>query len=1077
MRKNRLFTFLAIFFLIATLNTSVLAEFDTKPGKILGTSSNNSGGWGYHTYTGTRYIFRIECDDGEFRDIGYNNTIVDSGIKNKAALYYINHFQYWHGDISSGVNMAQSQENYKGNLNEAREVVYMGSSLLGYKQVLKTKPGYSYFDTRVCSTDKYDMPKRSGYPFGSHRHITVWMRSYDGEVKTDHFDLDASDIKKLANTIKSYAEKKKDEITLKQINDIMEGRKSYQIRAEILIRLHAGEGDAKRTYDDKDISAYVWGKKTSMLTFREMKALTKGAEIDDVTMTANLLYEQNEPWMDEYSNLYSSFLKGDRRYIGWDYVQIDKNDPFKEVTKVKVNHLFEDSNEPAFPSEEAFIHSGDPSVEFSEKSVGQEGYEYTRGEQTKPIVKKWDANTTTIEIGFSGDKTFEITFWYRLHTKVKVIGVCNNQVIYSVDDENVDDYSLPMKEDVVYQEATYQNKFKEETNGYRFIDECERFDDTFKFEGSDKPIKGSKEITINKIKEIDSNTPKKILIVFYYSTSVLKIKHVDEDTGELMKNTKEVTINLPVDVSKEIHSLTLREPDYLNSRITLDGLDVTPEGFRNTRNKKKVVVTGTGEDREIIFYYHKRKPGIVEIDGKKQIEIIPNNLHNQSIKRDSDKYYWVLNQYGEIKVNVKVEHMKDGDNIFECKLKIPFDVYYNGNYLKGDDEKAVITINKFDKISSNDEWDLYEATIKDIYVPIWVTERQYDNVSAKIDYTYKNGSNSVKDSGISNNPIITVVGAVYDFTVTNLDGGSMTGDSMWHNALFSKGEEYKAINTPIGQGTNQPKAYSYAIKRGTRFYFSLNTLGPANNVIEITPSFYYVSADGKTQPQKVEIKSEHMEETRSVSLNDEYRSSTEFTKEKIAVGIKKLIFDVGDYKKVTLNENLKMPYLNIIKALLNDKAVNSQLSSYANHWYGDYSIPNDAKFYYKEGKTGKEVEVPKDGFIVVYFSIITKKSNNSEYLAYNLESPFEQENVVSQWIWERRGNDGNDKKKQNNDKADYNFFLPNTGKGSVKTKSDFWKNNIYLNGKLAPYGSVPVIIYSLKPSASTKQNVTSVGTH
>ena len=1073
MRKNKLFAFLTIFFLITILSTSVFA-FDTNNAEPISSNPAAPGGWSYNSYTGTRYIFRIECDDGVYRDIGYNNTIVDSKIKNKAALYYINHFQYWKGDISTGVNMAESQENYKPNIEEeAKELVYMGSSLLGYTNVLETKYGGSYFDTRVSSTDKYNSSN------GNYRHVTVWRRAYGvkgGKIKTDNFDLNASDIRKLANTIKSYATTKDDEITLKQINDIMEGRKSYQIRAEILLRIHAKNG-WKNMYEDSDISAFIDGNAIhgTMLTFREMMALRGGAEFGPFTETAKLLFEKNEPWRNEYADLYSDFLNGSLRYIGWDYVQIDKNDPFKEVTKVKVNHLFEDSNEQAFPTEEAFIHSGDPSMEFSEKSVGQEGYEYTRGEQTKPKEKKWDANTKTIEIGFSGDETFEITFWYRLHTKVKVIGVCDKEVIYQFKEEEFDDYPLPMNEDVVYQEVTYRNKFEEETKGYSFINMCERFN-TFDFKEPDKPIESDK-ITINKIKEIDSNTPKKILIVFYYSTSVLKIKHVDEDTGDLMKNTKEITVNLPVGESKNAYSLTLRDPDYLNSRVTLDGLDVTPEGFKNTRNKKTVVVTGTGEDREIIFYYHKRKPGIVEIDGKKQIEIIPNNLHNQLINRESDEYYWVLNQYGEIKVKVKVEHMNDGENIFKCELKIPFDVYYNGNYLKGDDEKAVIAINKFDKISSNDEWDLYEATIKDIYVPIWVTERQYDNVSAEIDYTYKNGGNFTNDKGTSNNQSITVVGAVYDFTVTNLDGGSITGDSMWHNALFSKGEEYKAIATPIGQGTNQPKAYSYAIKRGTRFYFSLNTLGPANNVIEITPSFYYVSADGKTQPQKVEIKSEHMEETRSVSLNDEYRNSTEFAKEKRAASIKKLIFDVGNYKKITLNENFKMPYLNIIKALLNDKAVNSQLSNYANHWYGDYSIPNDAKFYYKEGKTGKEVEVPKDGFIVVYFSIITKKSNNSEYLAYNLESPFEQENVVSQWIWERCGNDGNDKEKQNNNKADYNFFLPNIGKGSVKTKSDFWKNNIYSNEKLAPYGSIPVIIYSLNPSASTKQNVTSVGTH
>ena len=164
-----------------------------------------------------------------------------------------------------------------------------------------------------------------------------------------------------------------------------------------------------------------------------------------------------------------------------------------------------------------------------------------------------------------------------------------------------------------------------------------------------------------------------------------------------------------------------------------------------------------------------------------------------------------------------------------------------------------------------------------------------------------------------------------------------------------------------------------------------------------------------------------------------------------------------------------MPYLGIENELkLNANPNNINFSSYANHWYGDYSIPNDAKFYYKEGKTGKDIEVPKDGFIVAYFSIKTKKSDNSDYLAYNLESPFVQTKAISQWEYERQDN-------KLSNVADQKFTLPKTNikdKEGKKT-SDYWM----MNGTTKADGSTAVIIYSLNPTASTKQNVTSAGTH
>ena len=57
--------------------------------------------------------------------------------------------------------------------------------------------------------------------------------------------------------------------------------------------------------------------------------------------------------------------------------------------------------------------------------------------------------------------------------------------------------------------------------------------------------------------------------------------------------------------------------------------------------------------------------------------------------------------------------------------------------------------------------------------------------------------------------------------------------------------EYKANVLPVGQSTHQPEKYDYGIKKGTTFYFNINTKGIKNKAIAIVPRFFYVSPEGK----------------------------------------------------------------------------------------------------------------------------------------------------------------------------------------------------------------------------------------
>lgn len=368
--------------------------------------------------------------------------------------------------------------------------------------------------------------------------------------------------------------------------------------------------------------------------------------------------------------------------------------------------------------------------------------------------------------------------------------------------------------------------------------------------------------------------------------------------------------------------------------------------------------------------------------------------------------------------------------------------------------------------------------MEDVYVPIWVEEKKYNNnirVQYTLNYeitTYTYSWNEelerwiatkvikYKTENVSATTGVEVIGAVYDFSITNLDGSDITGDAMWKKALFANAKEYKANETVIDQGSQQSKNYNYGIKRGTRFYFSVNTIGPKNKEIEITPLFYYISNDGRTRVP-VTMQSKYLNDTLNVSLTDANRITTEFQKEraKKADKSKTTICSIGGYTGITLDANVNTPYLGIVNEIKFGSS-RANITDYANHWYGDYSIPNDAKFYKADG-----TQVDENGFLVVYFKIITKNGSGSDYLDYNGDSLFVQTQKISQWDYERKGN-------ITSNALDKSMTLPKTTTSNSNVATNTWKQKL-----LSVEDSTATIIYSLKANVTTKQNVTSAGTH
>lgn len=897
----------------------------------------------------------------------------------------------------------------------------------------------------------------------------------------------------------------------------------------------------------------------------------------------------------EYSTQPGTFTKKDLDSKGYTYTGLEINEPEpsdknpnatsvtisddkkehvitfwykpEEVTRIKVTHKSESGK--LLSETNKILKKGDPKETYIERSKDfGPGYEYTGVEEFQPEKKEKTLKKEPIEIGFSGDKTFEITFWYKMKTEVKIYGKCsaNNQIIYQSD---VMEEIVPL--DKTYFEKSYQNKYNTE---YYELTECEIQKDTLfalpKGTGETTSKKEEARLVVDETKD----APQQITIIFYYNSKFkVEVKHVyvdpmgknpDKQIGESK------VISITPFVEKDLDSKHVNDSNGTHCiNLKYEGEDITPVGFKQySQDMYKLKLTPGERNYTVIFYYtsqtinvrHEKENGDL-IEEKEKIlnpseeenpledytfkesklnddlptkdtpikvpvkegvpsqelvfiykdpelifgpedpnenpdqksytekvntyktGIIPNDLKNQLIGQDATKYYWVLNDNGEITVRLAIGRMDGGKHSFTGTIEIPFDVYIDKEY-KNAQTPINITFTE-NKTDSDDDYIIFEAKIKNIYVPVWVEEKEYE-ITGKVNYVYTSAD------GKAANPInstataeVTVVGAVYDFTVTNLDGSDTTGDSMWKKSLFPTvkqvEEGYKATATAIGQGTQQPSKYYQAIKRGTRFYFSVNTLGAANNQIEIVPSFYYVSANGQSL-EKVTMKSNYMNSTRSINLNDTNRVTTEFSKERTmkntldtgATSKAGTVFEVGTYRKLTLNRNVNTPYLGIVNdvkakfagkeltAILQGTAkTDKDLYQVANHWYADYSVPNDATFYKADG-----TQVDENGCLVVYFSIITRKNDKSEYLAYNLESPFVQSDEVSEWNYERT--------EKLTKKAEYRLVLP---KASVNNASkNIATDNIWIKGENKA-GHTAVIIYSLKQNVSTRQNVTSAGTH
>lgn len=206
---------------------------------------------------------------------------------------------------------------------------------------------------------------------------------------------------------------------------------------------------------------------------------------------------------------------------------------------------------------------------------------------------------------------------------------------------------------------------------------------------------------------------------------------------------------------------------------------------------------------------------------------------------------------------------------------------------------------------------------------------------------------------------------------------------------------------PLGPYKNTNTSYISAPKMGYRFSFDLKVTGAMNNnkYVEIKPSFYYISKDGKvfyteytsgnegiylfyknSSGQYVRVGSSSDTYKIQFTPNDGYRALVE-------TDVKNLNPNV-----VTLGglRNLVLKYTETTTVSKNDAAIT---------YYGEYKLPNST-IAVKVNKNGKyDINNPlTDGYIGVVFDIVAHESDDV-YLQYGKNSYKGEENT-SQWDYE-----------------------------------------------------------------------------
>ena len=369
-----------------------------------------------------------------------------------------------------------------------------------------------------------------------------------------------------------------------------------------------------------------------------------------------------------------------------------------------------------------------------------------------------------------------------------------------------------------------------------------------------------------KVKSEKSNFLLDVNIDFFYKkwwkVSVF-YKDIDEPTGNIL-NPKYYYTKQHDNVTENYIDLTNYKENGLDLHYRYKYVDAKMgNDVKASQNPTKTItINDVTNTVEIIFWYKKLPTITSTIVPETEYELgdpdDPTNPFNQK-----DEEIIVLDDLFTIKMDI--DRYNYGEAGSDVVVSLPFDVYAkadaanerpaDGKFFKAATE---INVDDFDPAPSD-----AKKEFKYVFrLPSWVIEKIYDGTDKQtMCHTVIYGPNTNTDGSrevIDEKWIkIRVIGRLYDFTATNLEG-----DDKWESSLFNgtnKGKEYKADTLPIGQfsvnskkstlpyNTNiktQNPTWKYGMKLGSKFLFSINTKGLISDRIRIIPKLEYYDKNG-----------------------------------------------------------------------------------------------------------------------------------------------------------------------------------------------------------------------------------------
>lgn len=656
---------------------------------------------------------------------------------------------------------------------------------------------------------------------------------------------------------------------------------------------------------------------------------------------------------------------------------------------------------------------------------------------TKEYTLKWDpgqpstdAQGKPITIPDPQSETESKTYQYKIERPYSYWTIKNLEV-YQIDQASLVNYALPNSGIVIQPNGYTAPYYSASTNGNYYPpappDEVQATGQTVSG-GKTKPnvpddqssLKSSADKVVEKV-EVEND---------YFEFNGQKILN-----NSRVKETGPTPGQIPA--PQQIGDNVLYSPNHLVSSSKVNKRDTPSSGMINYGLMPGNINGGTDQQ----FAINGINTVTVHTPVVNYSSVTDDWAHNQKTTPTPNRAAFILDRPFTVRIPTSGQHVnypgygnRDYSKYIMTKqVYFPFDVYKDNQTLFIPKKTWIdVPINQLDTT---------------FFLPVWVDEGDYtvyfrtiaENSPTQLE-TQPDANVDLINHVATDEVSVEVIGRIYDFQVTDIADynwetvfrvkkGDFTprGVSYWVGTNSIDGAPRGNLSPyllPIAPGSHPQRGYkNVSVKTGYHFKFDLKTKGnmfELQDGIDITPSFYFVSKDGKTRQSvdlyynsgsKTMIKIGSTQDTvkRYVILNERLRnlpqqeltntasyrynhdalaqkdgSSSQFSEKYINTLTKEKTW-VGSYSALTLSSNIRTligPTVNIPNGVDQERA-----NAAIQHWYGEYSIPADV-YAVKKGTNVAEyartkglddhssIFLKNGGYIVVNFDMETLQNGD-----------------------------------------------------------------------------------------------------